>query len=361
MILILVLVGLLVGMGVLFWWSNGKPAPILDETGTPLAGSLSEKLWVTINGVEQGMFIQSAHPGNPVLLFVHGGPGMPEYFLTERHPTGLENDFTVVWWDQRGAGLSYRAGIPRRTMTVDQLVADAIEVTHYLRHRFGQEKIFLMGHSGGSFIALLAAAQAPELFYAYIAMAQVTHQLKSEKLAYDYMLTQYRRMGNTRMARRLEQAPPSKRVPLPAAYDALRDEAMHGLGIGTTRAMKSVITGVFIPSWLSRQLTLGEKVNLWRGKIYSKRCLRDTMFATDLTAQVPALNLPVFFFHGRYDYTCSYELALDYFEKLKAPDKAFFTFEDSAHTPIFEEPEKARRILREIAQKLLGGAGSAVG
>ena len=332
----------------LFVWSSGKPRPISDENGKPLAGSISEKVFVNINGVKQGMFIQSKDAGKPVLLFLHGGPGMPEYWLTQQYPTGLEDYFTICWWDQRGAGLSYQADIAPETMTVDQMVADTLEVTQYLRQRFGKDKIYLMGHSGGSFFGLLAARQAPELYHAYIGIGQITFQLESEKLAYDYMLQEYKKSGNEKMLKRLEAVPPpTTTAPLSAGYKALRDEAMHGIGIGTTRSMKSVITGIFFPSFLTREFTLTEKINLWRGKIFSSDLLRDPMFATDLTRQVTALQIPVYFFHGRYDYTCSYTLAKAYYEELEAPVKGFYTFEQSAHTPIFEEPQKAREIIEK--------------
>jgi pimeloyl-ACP methyl ester carboxylesterase len=339
--------GLLVLVGALLVLSPGRPAPFVDENGNPLAGSISEKIHVNINGVEQGMFIKSKDETNPVLLFLHGGPGMPEYFLTQNYPTGLEEHFTVCWWEQRGSGLSYSPGLAAETMTVEQLVADTLEVTKTLRSRFGKEKIYLMGHSGGSFIGIQAAARAPELYHAYIGMAQMAYQLKSERLAYEYMIEQYTEKGNTKMVRKLEAAPPTMTVPLPASYDLLRDEAMHTLGIGTTREMKSVVSGVFLPSWLSREYTLGEKVNIWRGKISSKRILWNQMLATDLTQQVTELDLPVYFFHGSYDYTVTYSETKSYFENLKAPLKGFYTFEQSAHTPLFEEPEKMLKILRE--------------
>jgi pimeloyl-ACP methyl ester carboxylesterase len=134
-------------VGILLLWSPGRPKPFSDEYGRQPESSLSEKIHVNINGLEQGMFIQSKDITNPVLLFLHGGPGMPEYFLTQRYPTGLEDDFTVVWWDQRGSGLSYRSDIPLETMTYEQLIADTLEVTNYQRHRFGKEKIHLMAHS----------------------------------------------------------------------------------------------------------------------------------------------------------------------------------------------------------------------
>lgn len=339
--------GVLGGAAMLVAWSLGKPRPFLDEHGHPLANSLSEKICVDINGVPQGMFIKSKDASNPILLFLHGGPGMPEFFLTQTYPTGLEDDFTVVWWDRRGAGLSYRPDIPRETMTAEQGIADTLAVTDYLRRRFGQDKIYLMGHSGGSFIGIQAAARAPALYHAYIGVAQMTHQIKSEMLARDYMLQQYRTLGDAGMVRMLEETPITLTAPLPPAYAARRDGAMHKLGIGTTRDMKSVITGVFLASWRFREYTLGEKINLWRGKLFSHATQWDEMIATDLTQVVRNLEIPVYFFHGKHDYTCSYTLARDYLAQLDAPVKGFYTFEESAHSPIFEEPDKLRKILRE--------------
>ena len=278
---------------------------------------------------------------------------MPEYFLTKKYPTGLEDLFSVVWWEQRGSGLSYSAKIPPETMTVEQMISDTLEVTKYLRNRFGRDKIYLMAHSGGSIYGIQAAARSPELFHAYIGVAQMSYQLRSEQRAYGYMLKQFKEKGNRRMVRRLEKAPPTMSVPLPHSYDAVRDKAMHRLGIGTTRDMRSVITGVFFPTWLSRYYTLGEKLAIWRGKFFSMRLLRDTMFATDLTEKVRKLDIPVYFFHGAQDYTVSYIETKSYFERLEAPLKGFYTFDQSAHSPMFEEPERTRKVLKEDV--MMGG------
>ena len=333
---------------------RGRPKPLLDEYGRSLRSSISEKTFVDINGVRQGMFIQSKDATHPVLLCLHGG--LPEYFLTERYPTGLENDFTVVWWEQRGAGLSYSPDIPAETMTSEQFIADTLSVTSYLRNRFNKEKIYLMAHSGGTFIGLQAAARTPELYYAYIGMAQTVHQLKSERLAYEYMLGRSKEAGDSRMVRDLEAAPVTMTDGTPKAYLALRDRAMHRLGVGTTHDMKSVLSGVVWPSLRSPQYTLAEKIKMWRGKLSSgASVLWDEMLATDLAERVPELALPVYFFHGIRDYTVSYQLAKDYSERLRAPLKGFYTFDRSAHSPMLEEPEKTRRIMR---QDVLAGANS---
>jgi pimeloyl-ACP methyl ester carboxylesterase len=321
------------------------PRPFLGEDRRPLPGSISEKTRVTINGVDQGMFIKGRDVGNPVLLYLHGG--MPDYFLSARYPTALDEYFTVAWWEQRGSGLSYSADLPPETVNPEQLVADVLEVTDYLRRRFGREKIYLMGHSGGTFIGMQTAALAPERYHAYIAVAQMSYQLRSERLAYDYMLRRFRADGNAKMVRRLSRAPLTDTVPLPHSYLRVRDVAMHRLGIGTTHDMKSIVSGLLLPSLRSREYTPSEKIDLWRGKVFSGRLLWNTELATDLTKQVTRLEIPVYFFHGIHDYTVSYTEARSYYGQLDAPLKGFYTFARSAHSPLFEEPERMREIMQK--------------
>lgn len=350
-----VLISLLGLVGVLVFMSPGTPKQFLDGSGKPLTGSISEKITVDINGVEQGMFIKGRNTRNPVLLYLHGG--MPDYFLTERYPTGLDEYFTVVWWEQRGSGLSYNADLPPESVNPGQLVSDAVELTHYLRQRFSREKIYLMGHSGGTFIGIQVAAQVPELYHAYIGVAQMSNQLESERLAHVYMLQRFRDDGNTRMVRRLEAARVGDAVPLPESYLKIRDVAMHGLGIGTTHDMKSIVTGLLLRSLLNREYTLSEKIRMWRGRIVSSSRLWNTQLATDLTHQVTRLDVPVYFLHGVYDYTVSYPLAKSYLEQLGAPVKGFYTFKRSAHSPLFEEPRTMRDIV--LADVLTGSNGLA--
>ncbi len=333
-------------LGALMLLSPGRPRKIVDESGHPLPNGLSEKVFVDVNGARQGMFVESKNTANPVLLYLHGG--LPDHFLTERYPTGLEDLFTVVWWEQRGSGLSFSDDIPPESLTTEQMISDTLALTNYLCERFGKEKIYLMGHSGGSFFGIQVAARAPELYCAYIGMSQMVDQLESERLCYEYMLEQFRESGDTEWVRRLEAAPVTREGGAPEAYLRLRDDAMHPLGIGTMHDMHSHITGVFLPSWLSRDYTLFEKVNLWRGKFrYRVHCLWDEIKATNLAEKVPELAIPVYFLDGKYDYTCSYTLQKSYLQRLKAPLKGFYTFDDSAHCPFFEEPQKTLRIMRE--------------
>ena len=334
----------LILVGVLMVYSPGKVEPYLDKNGTKIGGSISEKIFVSIGGVQQGMFIKSKNSENPVLLYLHGG--MPDYFLTQKYPTGLEEIFTVVWWDQRGSGISYNDNITRESISLEQLLSDISEVTNYLRARFGQDKIYLLGRSGGSFPGIQAAAKMPRLYHAYIGIGQMSDQLQSEKLAYEYILKEYRTQGNRKMVQKLESSPIVDDLPLP--YLKIRDAAMHNMGIGTTREMKSVAGGMFFPSLMFREYTLKEKYKLWRAKArWGIHPLWETIKNTDLSRETRELNIPVYFLHGRYDHTVSYSLTKSYFEELHAPVKGFYTFEHSAHSPHFEEPERVREIIEK--------------
>lgn len=330
--------------------SPGRPSPIVDARGRPVVGGISEKVRVNINGVEQGMFIRGHDVANPVLLFVHGGAGMPELFLAQRYPAALEaleRNFTVCWWERRGAGLSWSPSLSPDSLTVEQIVADLLAVADHLRDRFGQEKIYLMAHSGGSFFALQAVAQSPRSFHAYIGIGQIAYQLRSENGAHRYMLSRYREIGDSRMVRRLESVSTPMSVPLPASYMAIRDQAMHRLGVGTTREMRSVITGVFLPSLLSRDYTLPEKINIWRGKHFSDRVLWNEILATDLTGRIRTVSIPLYLVHGAHDYTVTLADTKAFFEAIEAPSKGFYTFEHSAHSPMFEEPQRMRQLIEQ--------------
>jgi pimeloyl-ACP methyl ester carboxylesterase len=329
--------------------SPGKPDSFNDESGNILDGSISEKFFIPIGGVKQGMFIRSKNIENPVLLFLHGGPGFPNYFLVEKFNPGLEDYFTVCYWEQRGGGLSYNPEVTLESMTLDQLVSDAMEVTRYLRKRFGKEKIFILAWSGGTTIALPAVSKAPELFHAYIAMAQITRQSESERIAYDFMLKQFTELNDQRSVKMLKSFNHLEtESDLISFYNSgIRDKLMHKLGIGTMRNMKSVFKDIFLPVWTCRAYTLREKYNIWKSKLVflPGTNLKNETLKTDFSGAFPEIGVPVYFISGKYDLTVNVDLSKDYYNCLNAPLKGFYTFGNSAHGPLFEEPEQFREIL----------------
>ncbi|MDR2929794.1 MAG: alpha/beta hydrolase [Propionibacteriaceae bacterium] len=307
---------------------------------------LEEKVFLSINESRQGMILTSRDTRNPVLLFLHGGPGSPEVALSGKHPTGLEDLFTVCWWEQRGAGLSYRRGLSKTTMTIDQMIADTIAVTLYLRQRFGQARIYLMGHSWGSLLGTLTVSQAPELFKAYIGVGQIVRQAESERIAYRHMLDVFRANGDKTMVRRLDKHPIDQGAPIDEGYMMLRSAALNKLGIGMTRRPPSMME---LPLALMRcrWYSWPDRLRYVQGMIFSNRCLWSDVLAFDLEAQAPSLTIPAYIMHGAYDYQVSYDLSRQYAQALVAPLKGFYTFRHSAHSPCFEEPERMCQILRD--------------
>jgi pimeloyl-ACP methyl ester carboxylesterase len=329
--------------------SPGTPEQFTDKDGKVLEGSISEKIFVNIGGVKQGMFVRSKNPDNPVLLFLHGGPGFPNYFLFEKFKPGLEDFFTVCYWEQRGGGLSYSPEVTLESMTLEQLSRDAIEVTNYLRARFEKNKIYIIAWSGGTTIALPAISKAPELFHDYIAIAQITRQSESERIVYNYMLEQFTELNDQRSVKELQKFNHlATESDLISFYNSgARDIMMHELGIGTMRSMKSVFKDIFLPVWTCRAYTLREKYIIWKSKLMflPKTNLKTETLTTDFFEAYPKTDVPIYFMCGKYDLTVNVDLSRDYYNHLDAPLKGFYTFENSAHGPLFEEPDRFRKVL----------------
>lgn len=305
---------------------------------------MNEKIFIEINGAKQGMFLQSENTENPVLLFLHGGPGSPEIAFTQKYPTGLEKLFTVCWWEQRGSGISYSHKITPQEMTMEQMISDTIATTHYLRNRFGKEKIYIMGHSWGSLLGVLTVQKQPELFHAYIGIGQVAQQDRSERLAYTYMLEEFCKRNDKKMVSRLKKFPIDDGGSISKRYLGVRSIGMDKLGIGIMHGMSSMLDSVAIVLGY-KGYTLGEKFKFLQGNSFSLKYLWDTVLKMDLIKQVSVLQIPVYIFQGRYDYQVSYVVARNFALALNAPIKGFYTFENSAHSPCFEEPDKMCNIL----------------
>lgn len=340
---------IIAAFGFLILVSPGKPKLSTAYNSSQSEKSIYEKLFIEIGGVEQGMFIIGKDKSNPVLLFIHGGPSFSEFFLVDRYPTGIENYFTVCYWEERGGGISYSPQVSIESMTLDQLTSDAIEVTNYLRDRFKKEKIYIMAHSGGTAFAIQAVKNSPHLYHSYIAISQITRQADSEKLAYRFMIDQYSSTGNSKMIKEFEKYPVLENDSslLPFFNSVLRDKSMHELGIGTMHTMKSIISGVFLPVWTCKAYTIREKFNIWYSKftLVNKSKFREQILKSDFTSLIPALNVPVYFFSGKNDLTVNYDLSKEYLMKLDAPIKGFYTFHNSAHSPMFEEPNRFLEII----------------
>lgn len=354
MIICFVILIVIVLIIIVFPPGKGKTPQFYDANGDILPDSISEKCYLEIDGTSIGMILLGKDQNDPVLLVCGGGPGIPEYLLEDMYPSGLANQFVVCYLEYRGTGLSYDSNLDVTKLTTETYISDVIQVTNYLRERFAQDKIYILGHSFGSYIALKTVQQSPDYYHAYIAMSQNCNQKESEYMAYDYMKEQYETLSNQKMLQKFAECPIKESEEAYAKYfsSSLRDTAMHDLGVGTTRDMNSVISGIFLPSLKCNVYTQQERINIWRGKAASTQfAVTEESIRFNAFDEVPDLQIPIYFFAGQYDYTCCYALQKEYYEQINAPQKEFYTFENSAHSPLFEEPEKAMELLQNITSQ----------
>ena len=176
-----------------------------DAAGKILPGSVARMEYVELGGFRQWICVRGESVDRPLLLILHGGPGDAEVLPFRRYDAGLEKDFIVVNWDQRGAGKSYSPSIPADSMTIEQILSDAHELVGYLKKSFGKEKIYLLGHSWGTLLGALLASRYPEDFHAYIGMGQWVSMGDNERLCYEFTLSEAQRRGDRKAIALLER------------------------------------------------------------------------------------------------------------------------------------------------------------
>ncbi|OTO14659.1 alpha/beta fold hydrolase, partial [Enterococcus sp. 3H8_DIV0648] len=235
MFIILILCILLLGILTIIVKSPGRLSPLRDEKGRDIPNAISEKIWIDVNGTKQGMFIRGEKPNNPILLYLHGGPGTPmlQFIDYMEKSERLEKDYTVCYWDQRGSGMSYNRATEPSELTIDQMIEDTFVVTEYLRVRFKQKKILLLGHSWGSYLGIKTIEKYPHSYWAYVGVGQVTDQRESERLAYKYMMQRAEEENDSDVIARLSKFnPDAKDFPQLDYLVKGRTKILNKYGIG---------------------------------------------------------------------------------------------------------------------------------
>ncbi len=333
----------------MFVWPARTPA-FTDDTGTILPGSVAEISSLEVNGAEQWLTIRGRDVTNPVLLFLHGGPGTPETAFLHRFSQDLEEDFVVVSWEQRGAGKSFSPRPSAESMTLDQLIADTHEITEQLKDRFGQERIYLVGHSWGTLLGMRVAVRRPEDYHALVAVSQTSHAIREQKEIFRWVHARAVEGDDRRALRQLK--PISGRLDAPLALDdmsVLLSWVDH-YGGGAFHGRKS-FRKLFWTVLTSPVYTVAERVNYLRGENFSLEHLYEEVAQVDLFSEIDRVDIPVYFLHGRHDYQVPMAVAYDFYRHLDGPAKRFVVFEESAHGVLYEEPDRFRQVMTEIVDE----------
>jgi len=303
---------------------------------------VDEQMMIEIGGIQQWVHVRGRHRGNPVILFLHGGPAFTTSPVSFYFMRDWEEYFTIVQWDQRGAGKTYAANDPakvRPTMNVRSFVSDAAELAAYLRDRYDKRKIILMSHSFGTVVGLKAVLAHPELFHAYVGSGQFIHFGRSEAMGYEATLAAARLDENQEAVDQLVAI-----APFPD-----QDRPERNLeNLGTERRWLAHYDGYYwrkgfghnaaiarmSPDYSADELKLRDEA-----MAFSNEAMWHELGTVDLTGSTK-FDVPVIILQGRHDRGTSSKLVQEWFETIRAPKKQLVWFEDSAHMVYEEEPGK---------------------
>jgi proline iminopeptidase len=305
---------------------------------------------VEIGGVDQAIYVTGDDPTAPVVLVLHGGPGYAMLPLFHEQMPELEQAYTIVNWDQRGAGLSYADDLDAASMTFDQAVDDAHALTLYLEDRFDADQLYLVGHSWGTMLGTELIQRYPEDYAAYIGTGQVANVVQNEQGSYDFALAMAHEDGNTEAIDALEAVGRPDDDGEYATEDG-PDVTMAWVGYYggdvygadgadaiDTVLLESSVYADFNDEWLA-------------GVAFSQAYFADpAVWAIDFPTTHTDLSVPVALFMGRHDYDTPAPLAEAYFDAIDAPDKRLVWFESSAHFPFYEESSKFSSELQDFFQ-----------
>jgi pimeloyl-ACP methyl ester carboxylesterase len=330
----------------------------IAESQAIAAGGINELKEVDIGGIKQWINVRGNNPANPILLFVHGGPGspmMPESWTFQRP---WEDFFTVVQWDQRGAGKTFSSAgrQPDTSMTIAQMQADTEQLIEYLRRTYGKRKIFLMGHSWGSILGLKVAHHRPEWLYAYIGVGQVVNGRRNELVGYQQTLARAEAVGNDSAVKALRAIAPYPNTdgPTPLQKTMIErkwDRALGGMLYGKTEDNEAPIIALS-PAYTDYD---GQSARL--GTRSSVEILLPQANLVNFDS-VTTFKCPIFIFAGADDRTTPATIAEDYFNRVRAPEKKFFKIDRAAHYVVSEAPGEVLMDLVRYIRPLFNNAHS---
>lgn len=302
--------------------------------GTP--NGLAELKQVELNGYPQWVLIRGRDVSKPLFLFLHGGPGESNLWLAHHTMKELEHHFVCVNWDQRGAGKSLLPGPDPATMTIEQLYEDTLALIEHLLARFGRDRLLLLGHSWGGLLATRVAQSHPELLHGVILMNSTIDNQRGEDLSYSWVLDRAREAGDAKTVRILERLGGSDTYGQDGKFIERQALLRHG-GLIASDPVKMLGLMLEAPEYSIADFIRSVRM---KSLSFSIPLMADELLAFNLIDDVQDLAVPVFFFLGRRDHTAPPELSEEFYAALQAPRKELVWFEESAHTPDLDEPDK---------------------
>jgi pimeloyl-ACP methyl ester carboxylesterase len=309
---------------------------------------------VTLGGVKQWIFIRGRDRDNPILIFLHGGPGVPFLGMPSARVTDIEliKHFTVVHWDQRGAGKSYSPDIPVDSMTFNRLVEDCNELIDHVLDRLDAEKVFVVAHSGGTVIGLRLAHRYPEKIHAYVGVAQIVDDLAHQRISYDFIVGEAEKSGNQKILDSLKAIGPPPFDSLAKftnkdGYVSKFGGIYHGKG-----SFRMWVLGLSFITSPEYSLLEGVDTLNMKGFEFTMNAIYDEYKSVNLTEEIRSIRAPIYFFEGRFDMAIPLGPVEKFYDGLDAEKgKHFIIFEKSGHFPMVEEKERYLESLIDLVLK----------
>ena len=302
--------------------------------------AIQESGYVSIGGQPQWIELRGWDRANPVLLWLHGGPGAPVISASYSSCYPWERQFTVVHWHQRGAGLTYAASNTPQRLTIETMVNDGIQVVEYVRSRLPDVRIIVVGHSWGSVLATRMVQRRPDLFAAYVGTGQFTSLEDDGRDLFAAAMERAKRDSNASALRALDAV-----AALPAT-DVRRMDVVRKWG--RTEDVSDNLLLVYLGLLLSPGYPVHRVFSFTSGFAKSRADLFDEELRVNMLRDVPELKVPAFLFQGRDDWQVSTPSALRYFDALKAPVKDVVMF-DGGHMVAMLQSEA---FLKALAEKV---------
>ena len=317
-------------------------------TTTKIEGddAISELKMVDINGTKLAVMIRGRDKNNPVLLCVTGGPSGSEIMMIKNTEKELEKHFTIVHYDQRGAGKSFSFKEDYKDLNYHQHVDDLIALTEYIREYLGKDKVYLMGHSYGTYLGTLAANEKPEYYKAYIGVGQMSDMKEAEYYTLKDCVKAANEAGNKKDAEYLESIAEKVHkgeMICPRKYVRKYRFAEHE----KTNVMADFYKGILF----GPEYNLLEGAKMFYSQLKYAMPLAMQSLADPLTELAPETKVPTYFVLGKYDGMTNAQAAREYFDALKAEKKEFVVFENSAHSPQIEESEAFEKWMCDVLLK----------
>jgi len=325
-----------------------------NKTKIKTCNNISSLEEVELGGLKQWIFIRSMDKNNPVLIFLHGGPGAPLAGLpsSRRLDSELIEHFTVVHWDQQGAGKSYDNNISINSMSYNKLVENCNELIDLIRKRFNKQKVFLVGHSSGSIIGIKVAHKYPEKIQSYVGVGQIINEYERQIKLYDFVLKEAEKSKNLKIQKAIKEIGPPP-YDTPEKFEQINGYVFQYGGVIHRNRVKQI--GSFMLDFLTSpeySLLEGFKTFMNKGFKFSIGAMWQEICNINLEKEIQSIIVPVYFFEGKYDMATPSDIVESFYNRLEdKKNKQIIIFENSAHVPMLEEKEKYKDLLINMVLK----------